>query len=186
LSFTEEDIKRAAETKLWIEERLNELKEEESRLRELLLVVDGVLKASSFMKASEISPAAATPAPPPLQPEQEVRPLRTRDGRPLAQAVITPKSVSINLAEDVYLKASTPPFKTFYLNRILAGMRRRDEEMMRSGSLRPDEMLNFVVEEEGDRLKRIIINNYRDQDRLSEILKSAVWVFSRMLEKAQA
>jgi hypothetical protein len=184
LSFTEEDIRRAAETKLWIEERLNELKEEESRLRELLMVVDGVLKAGSFMKATEISPAAT--APPPSPPEQEIRTLKSRDGRSLAQAVITPKSVTINLAEDVNLKASTPPFKTFYLNRILAGMRRRDEEMMQRGDLKPDEMLNFVVEEEGDRLKRIIINNYRDQDRLNEILKSAVWVFSRMLEKPQA
>jgi hypothetical protein len=32
-------------------------------------------------------------------------------------------------------------------------------------------------------INRIIINNYRDNERLNEIFNTSAWVFTRMIEK---
>jgi hypothetical protein len=33
-------------------------------------------------------------------------------------------------------------------------------------------------------IKRIVINKYREKDRLQEIFNTSAWVFTRMLEKS--
>ncbi|HYX71897.1 MAG TPA: hypothetical protein VE732_03945, partial [Nitrososphaera sp.] len=87
-----------------------------------------------------------------------------------------------------------PPFKSFFLNRILEGMKSKDAEKVSQGSLRESDALNYNVEEERDigandgggsgTIKRIVINKYREKDRLQEIFNTSAWVFTRMLEKS--
>lgn len=48
LGFTEDEIKRAAETKEWLESRLTELEGEIVKLQETLSVVDSVLRGGEF------------------------------------------------------------------------------------------------------------------------------------------
>jgi hypothetical protein len=40
-----------------------------------------------------------------------------------------------------------------------------------------------VEADENGIIKKIIINNYRDKDRLNEIFNTSTWVFTRMIEK---
>jgi hypothetical protein len=114
----------------------------------------------------------------------------------LANAEISPDVVVIIPAPGINLNVNTPPFKSFFLNRILEGMKSKDTEKVSQGALRESDALNYKVEEEQDIgasdggggssgiIKQIVINKYREKDRLQEIFNTSAWVFTRMLEKS--
>jgi hypothetical protein len=64
-------------------------------------------------------------------------------------------------------------------------MKGKDAEKMNQGAMRESDALNYKVEEDsGGVIKRIVINNYREKERLQEIFNTSAWVFTRMLEKS--
>jgi hypothetical protein len=162
----------------------------------------------------------STPTPPPQQQQEaavaaptlratadsgagddgrNIKPLkRAKDDFLLANAEISPDEVVIIPAPGINLNVNTPPFKSFFLNRILEGMKSKDAEKVSQGALRESDALNYKVEEEEQDIgasgggggssngiiKRIVINKYREKDRLQEIFNTSAWVFTRMLEKS--
>src|SRR5215207_1420984 len=129
---------------------------------------------------------------------RNIKPLkRAKDDFLLANAEISPDAVVIIPAPGINLNVNTPPFKSFFLNRILEGMKSKDTEKVSQGALRESDALNYKVEEEQQDIgasggggsssgiiKRIVINKYREKDRLQEIFNTSAWVFTRMLEKS--
>ena len=127
---------------------------------------------------------------------KNIKPLkRVKDDFLLANAEITSDVVVIVPAPGVNLNSNTPPFKSFFLNRILEGMKGKDTEKVNQGALRESDALSYRVEEgeddssrggnsSGGIIKRIVINKYRDKERLQEIFNTSAWVFTRMLEKS--
>jgi hypothetical protein len=129
---------------------------------------------------------------------RNIKPLkRAKDDFLLANAEISPDTVVIVPISGINLNVNTPPFKSFFLNRILEGMKSKDAEKVSQGALRESDALNYKVEEEEDGdsgggggggssgiIKRIVINKYREKDRLQEIFNTSAWVFTRMLEKS--
>ncbi|HJU34749.1 MAG TPA: hypothetical protein VJ695_06485 [Nitrososphaera sp.] len=119
---------------------------------------------------------------------RNIKPLkRAKDDFLLANAEILPDAVVIVPASGIDLNANTPPFKSFFLNRILEGMKSKDAEKVSQGALRESDALNYMVEEDDSGsgiIKRIVINKYREKDRLQEIFNTSAWVFTRMLEKS--
>jgi hypothetical protein len=111
---------------------------------------------------------------------RDVRPLkRAKDDFWLANAELSPTAVVIVPAPGVNLNINTPPFKSFFLNRILDGMKSKDAGQ----GINETDCLNYTVEENNGTIKRIVINNYREKERLQEIFNTSSWVFTRMLEK---
>jgi hypothetical protein len=118
---------------------------------------------------------------------RNIKPLkRAKDDFLLANAEISPDAVVIVPAPGINLNANTPPFKSFFLNRILDGMKNKDAEKVSQGALSESDALNYKIEEDesGGIIKRIVINKYREKDRLQEIFNTSAWVFTRMLEKS--
>ena len=123
---------------------------------------------------------------------RNIKPLkRAKDDFLLANAEISPDAVVIVPAPGINLNANTPPFKSFFLNRILEGMKNKDAEKVSQGALVESDALNYKVEEDDSGggsssgiIKRIVINKYREKDRLQEIFNTSAWVFTRMLEKS--
>ena len=172
----ERDVKKAAELKLWLEQRISEHEEEIERLRETLSYVDTTLRASTVRPAIEMM--AESKAPP---EKRELK--RDKGGEVIAYALVAPDSVSVELADGVALKTSTPPFKSFLLEKILGGMRAKDGELVSSGKLGKGGELRFDIEESNGALERLVVENYREKARLNEILSTVSWTFSRMMEK---
>jgi hypothetical protein len=109
---------------------------------------------------------------------------RVKDGLLLASAKLSSTKVEIIPADGINFNINTAPFKSFFLNRILEGMKRRDEEKVHHKEIGESELLNYRVEEATDGLiKRIVINNYREKERLREIFNTSTWVLTRMFEK---
>ena len=119
---------------------------------------------------------------------RNIKPLkRAKDDFLLANAEISPDTVVIVPVSGINLNVNTPPFKSFFLNRILEGMKSKDVEKVSQGALGESDALNYRVEEDDDGsggIKRIVINKYREKDRLQEIFNTSAWVFTRMLEKS--
>jgi len=115
----------------------------------------------------------------------EIRPLkRARDNLLISNAEYTPSSVKIALTDDMNLNINTPPFKTFFLNRILEGMKTKDKEKVQKGELGESEIIDYKVDNDEDgKINSVMISNYRERERLNEIFNTATWVFTRMLEK---
>jgi hypothetical protein len=198
--YSEDDVRRAAEIREWLIKQISDKQEEVDRLRTALTIIDSLLKQGSFKAAASMGaftgartaqvqqarqapPAATRQAPPAMKSEdsRDLRPLkRAKDDFLLANAEVQPNAVVISPAAGVNLNVNTPPFKSFFLNRILDGMKGKDASL----GLDESKALNYKVEEDAGSIRRIIINNYREKERLQEIFNTSAWVFTRMLEKS--
>ena len=109
---------------------------------------------------------------------------RLKDNFLIANAEILENSVELIPAKGIVLNINTPPFKSFFLNRILEDMKTKDSEKVSQNQIDKSTSLDYHVEEdENGIIKRILINNYRDNERLNEIFNTSTWVFTRMIEK---
>ncbi|MCP8304946.1 MAG: hypothetical protein H3Z50_05720 [archaeon] len=196
MGFTEEEVKRAAELRLWIEERIAELEGEIEKLREALAIIDSILRVTSFKVASELAPEPSVQAEPvaivaeklkPPEPEvKEVQPLkRSKDGYLMGNVYVSDFKMVIVPASDVRLEVSIPPFESFFINRILEGMKNKDEESVSKGKIKAEDVIRYAIEEENGVIKKITVENYRDKRRLNEIINTVIWTFTRMLEKTE-
>jgi hypothetical protein len=114
----------------------------------------------------------------------EVRHLRrVKDNLLLATGIFTETRVEITPANGIKLNVNTQPFKSFFLNRILEGMKARDVEKINRGELKASESLDYQIEENNGAINKIMISNYRDKERLNEIFNTSTWVLTRMIEK---
>jgi predicted RNA-binding protein len=176
MAAPDDQVKKAAELKLWLESRIAELQEETERLKETLFLVDSTLRASTFKPAIDLMGESREIA--------ETRELkRDKGGQVVATASVLSGSVTVEPKEGVTLKSSTPPFKSFLIGKILQGMKTKDEELASSGKISKEQVIRFEVKEEGGMVRQIVIENYREKSRLNEILSTIAWTFSRMLEK---
>ena len=73
---------------------------------------------------------------------------------------------------------------TRLLSSLSSGMKNKDVEKVNQRTLQRSDALNYKVEEDSGQIRRILINNYRDKERLQEIFNTSSWVFTRMLEKS--
>ena len=127
MAAPESDVKRAAETKLWLEGRIAQLQEEIERLRETLGYVDASLRASTFKPAIEMMSES--------KEAKEVRELkRDKGGQVIGRASITADAIEIEPA-GVTLRSATPPLRSFLMGKILQGMKTKDEELVKAGKL---------------------------------------------------
>jgi len=189
MATSEDELRRNADLKLWMETRIGELQEEIDRLKEALAVIDSVLRASSFKPAAAL--ASAGPRPPvgesnelTGEPIPEIRELKKdRGGETIAVAQLTTQRLKIEPVAEVTLKAETPPFKSFLLGKILSGMKSADEDSVAKGRLKKGEELRYTLSEKNGKISALVIENYREKERMTEILNTVSWTFSRMLEK---
>lgn len=218
--FSEEDIRRAAEVREWLVKEVTTKKEELDKLRNTLLIVDSLLKRTSFISASNLESSASNLKNKSTQQYQslneeeeettqqehrinsvtkspsdkyrindnqgvEIRSLRrAKDNLLISNAECTPAYVRLALTDDMNLNINTPPFKTFFLSRILEGMKTKDKEKVQKGELSESEIIDYKVDsDENGKINSVMISNYRERERLNEIFNTATWVFTRMLEK---
>jgi hypothetical protein len=216
-NFSENDVQRAAEIRDLLMKQISDKKEELDRLRDMLDLIDAILKRSSFKPASTISKrqydddqfqrdssirmetnqkdqrreelstgrVITDSGVPMVDNSSEIKELRrANDSLLLAGAEIGLKNMKITPSEDLLININTPPFRSFFLNRILDGMKSKDEEKNRNGEIRDSEVLDYQVDNDLQGIiKSVTITNYREKERLQDILSTVTWVLSKMVEK---
>lgn len=108
---------------------------------------------------------------------------RLKDNLLLAKVNISPRTIEIIPENDLLFSIDTPPFKSFFIKRILEGMITQDRDKNRQKQALNNDHLNYSIDEHEGRIKRIVINNYREKERLTDIINTSAWVLTRMLEK---
>lgn len=176
----DEKIKEILELKERITAQIEKHEEEIEYLRKNIQILDSVLKNSSFTKASSLSTSEEK------QQEKALIPItKGANGEIIANAHVSPDKVSIIIDEKIDLSADTPPFKTFFIDRIIGEMKKKDLAEVSSGKLKEEGIIDYVINQKGSNIREIIIKNYRQQERVKEIINTAAWSLSRMLENSK-
>jgi hypothetical protein len=183
-----------------LEERLEKLDAETKEFQVMLDTVNSILLEKGFKRGDmkEVPPAPkeeAPPAPaespvavsekPALQPAAEpesVIPLKTLDDEPLAIIYVDKQSMHVLPDERKNFSVNTPPFTHFLVERVLAKMQEKDNELVRMGQLTPDKIFAYNIVREGDLIREIVIRNV-DEERLKELKSSIRWTLEKMFEK---
>jgi len=193
-----ERVRKLVAFKVDLEKRIEE---QTARLQEstaMLETVNSILLEKGFKRAEmpkepaqakalskeEASPELESePALPSTLPEPESAiGLKTGGGETLAIILVEGKSLRIVPAEGKNFDINMPPFTQFLVERVLAKMQDRDNELARTGQLAPEEILSYSIVRDGDVIREIVMKNV-DSERLRELKSSIRWTFEKMNEK---
>ena len=189
MKFSEEQIKEIVALKDSLIEQIDKHQEGIEMLEKNITVLDLFLKDSSFIKASqleikkEIEPKPEIVEKPVEKPAENSIPIkRANDGKIIANAFVTPEQVSIVLDNEIIINADTPPFKSFFLDRIIGEMKKKDNVEAENGKIQKKSVIDYIVNKNGAYIREIIIKNYRQKERVNELINTAGWSLTRMLE----
>ena len=191
MKFSEEQVKKIVALRENMLRQIDKDQESIEMLEKNILVLDEFLKGSSFTKASqlktEIEPEIIKNVeelkPEEDNTEEESIPIkRGSDGKIIANAYVTPDQVSIILDEQVMINVDTPPFKSFFLDRIIGEMKKKDSVEAQNGKIQKESIIDYIINKNGVDIREIIIKNYRQKERVTELINTAGWSLTRMLE----
>ena len=176
MEISDEKIREVLELKDRITEKIEKHEEEIEFLKKNLDVLDSIIKKTSFTKASSLHSNTKSS-------ELDSIPItKGSNGDVIANAYVTPEQVSIVLNENIGLDPETPPFKSFFIDRIIGEMKKKDATEVEYGRIQKESVIDFVINKNGSNIREIIIKNYRQQERVKEIINTAGWSLTRMLE----
>ncbi|MGD9533227.1 MAG: hypothetical protein AB7V56_05605 [Candidatus Nitrosocosmicus sp.] len=214
--YSDDDIRNAAEIREWLTKQILEKQDEIEKLQITLNLVDSLLKQGSFRAASNYNVTKSnnkqdlklqqrpsntlvskSSNPSDTQDlkdesvdnEREVRSIkRPKDNLMVASFHIFQDYIDIIPEGSINISIETPPFKSFFLNRILQGMKNKDLEKVKQGIISEPDVMDFEVitdEQYPGRIKNIRISRFKEKERINEIFNTAAWVITRMLEKSE-
>ena len=108
---------------------------------------------------------------------------RFKDNLLLAKVKIMSEFIEIYPNKELELKINTPPFKSFFIKRIIEGMISQDKELLNQNKLAENQLMRYVLDESNGQINKITIYHYRNKNRLNDLFNTCSWVFSRMIEK---
>ena len=200
MSQDSEKMKTLVTFKKKLEKRIEDLTSELRELQVTLEAVDSILLEKGFKRGDmkEVTAAPKKVAPPtepvaakeekPIMPRavepESVIPLKTMNDEPLAIIYVDKQALHVLPDESKNFSVNTPPFSHFLVERVLAKMQEKDNELVRMGQLTADKMFAYNIVREGDLLREIIIRN-ADEERLRELKSSIRWTLEKMYEKTR-
>ena len=90
--------------------------------------------------------------------------------------------MQIVLAKDKNFDINTPPFTSFFVERVLAKMEEKDKEDAKEGKLAPENILKFSMKQDGNIIREITLHNLR-RERSRELKSSIRWTLEKMYER---
>jgi len=187
---TDEQIRKMLELKETIIEKMSKYQDEIDFLQKNLEVLDVVLKGSSFTKASALVKNITEEEPDILDTHKEdslevkKQIIDSKDGEVIANAFVTPDKVSIVLEDGIGLTPEIPPLKTFFIERIIGEMKKSDDVAVKDGKINKESVIDCIINKNGSAIREIIIKNYRQKERIDEIINTATWSLTRMVENS--
>lgn len=106
-----------------------------------------------------------------------------KDGTQLGTIIVEENKLVFTPSEVFQFTTDIPPFQSFLLERVLDNMRRTDQERASNGELEPQEILEYTVETNGDRISKLSVTNFGGERRLRELNSSLRWTLDKMYDK---
>jgi hypothetical protein len=181
MHFSEDQIKDVLEVKEKLSSEIQKHKEEIKMLEKNLALINSILKQQSFTRASSLKETK-----PQTQNGDYSIPLKKNtDGSLIGNVHVSPDQVLIVLDNSLDLKEDMHPFKSFFLERIIGEMKKKDIADLEKGIITQDNIINCLINKNGTSLREIIIKNYRQKERVNEIINTATWSLSKMIENSK-
>jgi hypothetical protein len=191
MKFSEEQVKEIVALRENMLQQIDKHQEGVEMLEKNIILLDEFLKDSSFTKASQLEIKNESKMVENNEELEHVEPKhvessipikRGNDGKIIANAYVTPDQVSIILDKQVIINADTPPFKSFFLDRIIGEMKKKDSTEAENGKIQKESIIDYIINKNGTDIREIIIKNYRQKERVTELINTAGWSLTRMLE----
>jgi hypothetical protein len=191
MKFSEEQVKEIVALRENMLQQIDKHQEGIEMLEKNITLLDEFLKDSSFTKASQLEIKNESKMVEnneelehiePKHVESSIPIKRGNDGKIIANAYVTPDQVSIILDKQVIINADTPPFKSFFLDRIIGEMKKKDSTEAENGKIQKESIIDYIINKNGTDIREIIIKNYRQKERVTELINTAGWSLTRMLE----
>lgn len=187
MKFSEEQVKDIVTLKESLIEQIDKHQESIEMLEKNIIILDLFLKDSSFTKASQLGTTKKAeiqnkPDTTKKLVENSIPIKRVSDGKVIANAYVTPEQVSIVLDDEIEISVDTPPFKSFFLDRIIGEMKKKDIAEAEKGKIQKESIIDYIINKNGSDIREIIIKNYRQKERVNELINTAGWSLTRMLE----
>ena len=185
MKFSEEQVKDIVALKESLIEQIDKHQEGIEILEKNIIILDSFLKGSSYTKASQLGIKKEIEIKPEIiekSVENSIPIKRVNDGKIIANAFVTPDQVSIVLDNEIVVNADTPPFKSFFLDRIIGEMKKKDVVEAEHGKIQKESIIDYIINKNGTNIREIIIKNYRQKERVNELINTAGWSLTRMLE----
>lgn len=189
MDIADEDLKNIANMKLWLQSKINDLKSqiteielEIDHLHEFEIFTDKILGSDSFKSASTVENNDPLPSTSSTDTTIEERKLINSDNLLLGVAEISKSKIIIKTDSNLRLNVDTAPFKSFFLTKILGGMKNKDLQLKNNNQLSSD-IIDYTVNDTNNLLDEIIITNFGDKTRINQLINTIMWTFSKMLEK---
>ena len=198
MQYTDEQIEKMLQLKESIVDKMAKHQDELDFLQKNLDILDVVLKGSSFTKASSL-PRKSEPSVETIVKKEEpsvetivkkedttdsIQIKKNKDGEVIANAFVTPEKISIIMSEGIGLTDEIPPLRSFFIERIIGEMKKIDSADVKDGKIDQSSVIDCVINKNGQAIREIIIKNYRQKERLDEIINTATWSLTRMLENS--
>ncbi len=179
---SEEQIREIATWREDLVKQINNHTKSLEILEHRLAVLDSILKESSFTTASSIETTKKLPEEGITKVKKSIPITNGNEGKIIANAFVTPEQVEIILENDMVITADVPPFKSFFIDRIIGEMKRKDLLDAENGKIQKNSIIDYVINKNGSDIREIIIKNYKEKERVNEIINTAGWSLTRMLE----
>ena len=187
MQYTDEQIEKMLQLKESIVDKMAKHQDELDFLQKNLDILDVVLKGSSFTKASSL-PRKSEPSVETIVKKEDttdsIQIKKNKDGEVIANAFVTPEKISIIMSEGIGLTDEIPPLRSFFIERIIGEMKKIDSVDVKNGKIDQSSVIDCVINKNGQAIREIIIKNYRQKERLDEIINTATWSLTRMLENS--
>ena len=82
------------------------------------------------------------------------------------------------------MQPETPPFKSFFVERIIGEMKKKDNAEVENGKIQRESIIDCIINKNGSEIREIIIKNYRKKERINEIINTAAWSLSKMIDNS--
>ncbi|MGC8631323.1 MAG: hypothetical protein ACP5T2_02715 [Thermoprotei archaeon] len=184
----------------WMKKRLEEL---ENEILAIKAAISFIESASGQINNEQKNPPEktiqTTEAEPPKKIDQKPVPQQMNNQVnaqpsevPTTQITIGEKKVAAIFQHDnemkvdvlVPLSQDTPPFKSFFVEKVLKDYEKKDKIREQEGQMQPNQILTYeIINDENNNIKQIKIKNINDQRRIREIISTIRWTIARMIEK---
>ena len=185
MKFSEKQVKDIVALKESLIEQIDRHQESIEKLEKNITILNSFLIDSSFTKASQLETKVKVQKDTGIGKKPEINSIpikRGNEGKIIANAFVTPEQVSIILDNEVEINIDTPPFKSFFLDRIIGEMMKKDHVEAENGKIQKESIIEYIINKNGSDIREIIIKNYRQKERVNELINTAGWSLTRMLE----
>lgn len=176
--MSEEDLKKLADAKAFLEKRIGELEAEVASLKSLVEVVDVLLAERSFKKVK-------LPKAPEAEAPLQSIPIKTEDGVHLADLDVFRDHMVVRIDEGLRLDVGSPPLRAFLIGKVLDPLQAKDMEAVKAGEIPPDKAISYELDQEDGRVRGLTIRNYGNERRLLELKNAIRWTLRRAYERSK-